>query len=265
MADGPDEHEGRRPQAPAQGPAQCVECGVFQPAQTVAQSAARVVYVGQPGRGDGCRIDVCRRVGPRDERGAGQGRNPEDGVGGRVQVARSLASELLKDWTFSNPRIQQSTHWLLSADGSSCMRSRNLTLGSGGAEAAFPTSVGRCLEELYLAEDCGGRPYEDELSDPGPRLYEEGLLAVVVYEGNLDLPAVARVYETRRVDEGDPMPDGQAAAREHESSITLRYSYRDPCPHQRPVSRRQAHPLDRTQIVARVPQMCSLGCPRLGD
>ena len=38
------------------------------------------------------------------------------------------------------------------------------------------------------------------------------------------------------------MPDGQATAREHESSVTLRYSYGDPCPHQCPASRRQIHP-----------------------
>jgi hypothetical protein len=61
------------------------------------------------------------------------------------------------------------------------------------------------------------------------------------------------------------MPYSEAAAREHESRITLRYSYRDPCPHQRPGSRRQIHPLDRTQIIARIPDMGALGHRRLGD
>ena len=55
------------------------------------------------------------------------------------------------------------------------------------------------------------------------------------------------------------MADGQATAREHESSVTLRYSYRDPCPHQCPASRRQIHPLDRTQIVAASPMWARSG------
>src|SRR5215212_7823136 len=128
-------------------------------------------------------------------------------------------------------------------------------LGPGGAEAAFPAAVARHLEELNLAEDRCGRPQEDELRDPGPGLDPEGLPAVVVYEGDLDLTAVARVYEARRVDEGDPMPHREAAARKHEPRITLRYSYRDPGPHQRPGARRQVHLLDRTKIIASIPRM----------
>jgi hypothetical protein len=96
MADGPDEHERRRSQGLAQGPAQEVERGIFQPAQAVAEGAARVVDVGQPGSGDGGRVDVGGWVGPRDERGAGQGCDPEDGVGGGVQSGRSLASSVGK-------------------------------------------------------------------------------------------------------------------------------------------------------------------------
>ena len=97
VTDGPDEHERRRPHGPAQWPAQEVERGIFQPVQAVAQGAARVVDVGQPGGGDGGRVDVGGRVGPGDERGAGQGRDPEDCVGGGVQSGSSLASGLRKD------------------------------------------------------------------------------------------------------------------------------------------------------------------------
>ena len=122
VADGPDEHERRRPQGPAQGAAQEVERGIVQPVQAVAQGAARVVDIGQPGGGDGGRVDVGGRVGPHDERGAGQGSDPEDGVGGGVQSGRSLAT--------------------------------NLTLGSGRAEATFTAAVGCRLEELYLGEEC---------------------------------------------------------------------------------------------------------------
>ncbi len=61
------------------------------------------------------------------------------------------------------------------------------------------------------------------------------------------------------------MPHGEAAAREHEPSVTLRYSYRDPGPHQRPSSRRQVHSLDRTQIIARIPRVGAFGHPRPWD
>src|SRR5215208_8239261 len=97
VADGPDQYERSRPQGPTQGPAQEVERGIFQPVQAVAQGAARVVDVGQPGGGDGGRVDVSGRLGPRDERGSGQGRDPEDGVGGGVQSGSSLASGMSKD------------------------------------------------------------------------------------------------------------------------------------------------------------------------
>ena len=61
------------------------------------------------------------------------------------------------------------------------------------------------------------------------------------------------------------MPHGEAAAREHEPRITLRYSYRDPGPHQRPGARRQVHLLDRTQIIARIPRMGAFRHPRRGN
>jgi hypothetical protein len=61
------------------------------------------------------------------------------------------------------------------------------------------------------------------------------------------------------------MPHREAASREHKPSVTLRDSDRDPCPHQSPGSRRQIQPLDRTQIIARIPDMGALGHPRLGD
>src|SRR5215204_2751687 len=103
VADGPDKHERRRPHGPAEGPAQEVERGIFQPVQAVAQGATRVIYVGQPGGGDGGRVDVGGRVGPCDERGAGQSRDPEDGVGGRVQSGCSLTSVVGK----ANPSPQR--------------------------------------------------------------------------------------------------------------------------------------------------------------
>ena len=115
------------------------------------------------------------------------------------------------------------------------------------------------LQELHLREERGGGPHEDELGDPGSLLYQKGLLAVVVYEGNPYLAAVARVYEPWCVDEGDPMPHREPAARKHEPRITLRDGDRDPGPHQRPCPRRELYFLHRSQIVPGIPGMRPLG------
>ena len=80
MANGPYQHERRRPQDPAQGPAQYVERGIFQLVQAVSQSAARVIYVGQPGGGDGGRVDVSGRVGPRDGAAPARAATPKTAV-----------------------------------------------------------------------------------------------------------------------------------------------------------------------------------------
>src|SRR5918997_5703045 len=81
----------------------------------------------------------------------------------------------------------------------------NLALGPRGAKPAFATTVGCRFQELHLGEERRGCPHEDELGDPGSLLYQEGLLAVVVDEGNEYLAPVAGVDEPRRVDEGDAM------------------------------------------------------------
>jgi hypothetical protein len=131
MANGPYQHERRRPQDPAQGPAQYVERGIFQLVQAVAQSAARVIYVGQPGGGDGGRVDVSGRVGPRDERGAGQGRYSEDCVGAGVQFGRSLPSPRGDSVRFQVSGVGHQDWWLGSLPGASLWRS-----GVGGAGPA---------------------------------------------------------------------------------------------------------------------------------
>ena len=92
MANGPYQHERRRPQDPAQGPAQYVERGIFSWFRPFPRVLRGLSMSGQPGGGDGGRVDVSGRVGPRDERGAGQGRYSEDCVGAGVQFGRSLPS-----------------------------------------------------------------------------------------------------------------------------------------------------------------------------
>jgi len=128
-------------------------------------------------------------------------------------------------------------------------------LGPGGAEARFPTAIGCGFEKLHLREQRRRGPHEDELGDPGSLLDEKRFPAVVVYEGDLDLPPVARVDKAGRVDEGDSMPHREPAARKHEPRKTLRNGDRDPGPHLRPSPRRKLHFLYRTQVVTGIPGM----------
>jgi site-specific DNA recombinase len=82
-----------------------------------------------------------------------------------------------------------------------------------GAEAPLPPAVGSGLEHLHLGERDLLGPHQDELGYPHAHLDAEGLLAVVVDEGDHDLPAVPRVYETRGVDRRDPVARREPAAR----------------------------------------------------
>jgi site-specific DNA recombinase len=82
-----------------------------------------------------------------------------------------------------------------------------------GAEAPLPPAVGSGLEHLDLGERDLLGPHQDELGYPHAPLDAEGLLAVVVDEGDHDLPAVPRVYETGGVDRRDPVARREPAAR----------------------------------------------------
>ncbi len=138
-------------------------------------------------------------------------------------------------------------------------------LGPGRAEASLAATVGRGLEELHLGEEGRGGPHEDELGDPCTPLYQKGLLAVVVYEGDPNLTTVARVYEPRRVDEGDPMPHRQTATGKDEPRVAFGYGDGYPGPHQRPTTRRKLSLFDRPQIVTRIPRVRPYGHYRVGN
>ena len=117
-------------------------------------------------------------------------------------------------------------------------------LGPGGTKPTFAATVGCGFQKFYFREERGGGPHEDELGDPGSLLYQKGALAIVVDEGHPYLAAVAGVDEPWCVDEGDPMPHREPAAREHEPRIALRDGDRDSGPHQRPSPRRKLYFLD---------------------
>ena len=66
-----------------------------------------------------------------------------------------------------------------------------------------------------------GTGQDDELGDPFARLGDERPLAVGVQEHDLDLAAVARVDQARRVDDRDPVPGSKARPRLDEACIPL--------------------------------------------
>src|SRR5215210_3148355 len=123
-----------------------------------------------------------------------------------------------------------------------------------GAEAPLPAPVGAGGEFPF---EKGGvrRPHEDELGDPHPPLDAEGLLAVVVYERDPDLPAVAGVYEPRRVDQRNPVPCREPTPRQHEPRVPVGHGDRYTGPDDGPLSRPQHRPLGGDEVVACVPRV----------
>ena len=125
------------------------------------------------------------------------------------------------------------------------------------AKAALIAAVGARLQEIHFDESGSSSSHEDELCDPHPNHDLEGLVAVVVYEGDPYLTAIPGVYETGRVDERDTVPHGQTAARQDEPRIPFRYGYRDPGPGQSPSAGSKARRLHGAQVIARVAGMRS--------
>ena len=80
-----------------------------------------------------------------------------------------------------------------------------------------------------------GRHHElrDAVARPGPRTPG----AVRVQEQHPDLAAVSRVDQPGRVDERDPVPRGQAGARQHEAGVARRNLHRDPGAYAGPLPR----------------------------
>jgi hypothetical protein len=106
-----------------------------------------------------------------------------------------------------------------------------------GAEAAH-ASLG--VGELVDDDELDGRDREhDELRDPHSRLDHERLTGVGVEQVDQQLAAVARVDETRRVDDRDPVLRRQARPRLNEARVPLRDRDREPRGDERPLARRE--------------------------
>ena len=83
-----------------------------------------------------------------------------------------------------------------------------------------------------------GHRLHHELRDPVAAADLERLGGVEVHEQHLELVAVARVDEPRRVEAGDPVAERQAAAGLHEPGVALRDGERDARRHEGPAARR---------------------------
>jgi len=119
-------------------------------------------------------------------------------------------------------------------------------LGARRAKATLSPAVWTGFEELDLFEYSLPGPCEDELGDPGSTLDAERRSAVVVYEGDEDLTAVPRVYKPGGVDQGNPVPHGKPATRQHEPRVSSGYGDGDAGVYERPPPWNQLHLLDRT-------------------
>ena len=93
--------------------------------------------------------------------------------------------------------------------------------------------------------------HEQQLRDPVAGLDREALAALVA-EDDLDLAAVARVDQPRRVDERDAVLRGQPGAGGDQAGDPVRQGDRDPGRHDPVLARRDDLRRDRAQVVARV-------------
>jgi len=67
--------------------------------------------------------------------------------------------------------------------------------------------------------------HDHQLGDP-VTARDVASLPTVIDEHHADLPAIAGIDETRGVDQPHPVPARQAATREHQPGVALRYSHR---------------------------------------
>src|SRR5262249_28599009 len=116
----------------------------------------------------------------------------------------------------------------------------------GRAEPAV--AAGRARERGDLVEHRQGHPQDDKLGDPVTAPAPDRPRPVGVEQGYLDLATVPGVHGTWRVDDGDPVPGGQARARVHERRIAIGQRDRHPGGHHRAFPRPQRHVRRRAQV-----------------
>jgi len=96
-------------------------------------------------------------------------------------------------------------------------------------------------------------PHEDELGNPHACHNLEPLFAVVVYERDHELSAIAGIYEPGRVHERDPVTGREPAPREDEARVSVGDGDRYPRTDDGPPARLQYGRLGGSQVVASVP------------
>lgn len=122
-----------------------------------------------------------------------------------------------------------------------------------GAEAAIAAdAVGKSVDGH---ESSSRDRHHDELGDPVAYRHVVRLARVRVEQGHLDLAPISGVDSARRVDDGDAVLRGEAAAGDDEGDVPL--GERDPYAgaDERALSRLETDGLGRDEIRARVPGM----------
>ena len=99
----------------------------------------------------------------------------------------------------------------------------------------------------------------DELRDAHARLDHEAVCHIRVEQDHLQLPAVPRVDQPRRVDDRNPVPIGETRAWLNEAGITLRDSNREACADDRALAGTKLEPVARRQVEARIAGIGTLG------
>jgi hypothetical protein len=89
---------------------------------------------------------------------------------------------------------------------------------------------------------------DQELGNPVAGLDHERLLAIGVEQQDPQLATVAGVDQARRVDQGDPVPSGEAASRQHQPGVAGRDLDRDPGPYALPLTGAEAGGLAGVQV-----------------
>lgn len=106
--------------------------------------------------------------------------------------------------------------------------------------------------------------HDHELGDPIPDRDRIRPLAVGIEKGDPDFASVARIHCSRAVDDGDPVPGGEATARQDECGVPVRQGYRDPGADGRALTRSELDRLGSGEVGASVAGV-PVGGERLGD
>ena len=134
--------------------------------------------------------------------------------------------------------------------------SRRLTLGAVADEyAALFEGIGKPEIFLYGSYYAAGHLNEKplvELRDALAALEHDRLGRIVVDQQHLDLAAIARVDQPRRVEDGHAAAQGQARARKHEPGVARRDRERETGADQRARTRLDHHARGGVQVESRV-------------